>query len=135
METSTLPFVIPSSRLAVASGKTDDWLPIPATEARVPHISLVFREMWDTTVLDAQLDRLSSRLPRRGVDESLVHFPCSKSKLNQPALGRERGVGETNALHLPGALTTYPHHMLESAIPAALTRKYQHPQPAPGHSP
>jgi hypothetical protein len=28
-------------------------------EDRVPHISLVFREMWDTTVLDAQLCRLS----------------------------------------------------------------------------
>jgi hypothetical protein len=34
-------------------------------EDRVPHISLVFREMWDTTLLDVQVYRLSSRLPRR----------------------------------------------------------------------
>jgi hypothetical protein len=27
--------------------------PVPATDDRVPHISLVFREMWDTTVLHA----------------------------------------------------------------------------------
>jgi hypothetical protein len=26
---------------------------VPAAEDRVPHIALVFREMWDTTVLDA----------------------------------------------------------------------------------
>jgi hypothetical protein len=38
---------------------TNDRLPVPATEDRVAHISLVFREMWDTTVLDAQLYRLS----------------------------------------------------------------------------
>jgi hypothetical protein len=28
--------------------------PQPATNQRVPHISLVFREMWDTTDLDWQ---------------------------------------------------------------------------------
>jgi hypothetical protein len=27
---------------------------IPATKRRVPHISLVFREMWDTTAVDRQ---------------------------------------------------------------------------------
>jgi hypothetical protein len=32
---------------------------VPATEDRVPYISLVLREMWDTTVLDAQFHRLS----------------------------------------------------------------------------
>jgi hypothetical protein len=36
-----------------------DRLSVPSTEDRVPHISLVFREMWDTTVLDVQLRRLS----------------------------------------------------------------------------
>jgi hypothetical protein len=45
----------------VASWKPNDRLPVPATEDRVPHISLVVREMWDTTSLDAQLCRLSSR--------------------------------------------------------------------------
>jgi hypothetical protein len=34
-------------------------LPAPAAADRVPHISLVFREMWDTTALDVQLYRLS----------------------------------------------------------------------------
>jgi hypothetical protein len=51
---ATLSFVIPSSRLAEASRVRNDQPPVPATKARVPHISLVFREMWDTTVLDAQ---------------------------------------------------------------------------------
>jgi hypothetical protein len=46
---------------------TADRPSVAATRDRVPHISLVFREMWDTTVLDAQLCRLSSRLPRRAV--------------------------------------------------------------------
>ena len=36
-----------------------DRLSVPSTEARVPHISLVFREMWDTTALDAQRRWLS----------------------------------------------------------------------------
>jgi hypothetical protein len=49
----TLPF---SSR---ASWKINGRLPVPVTQARVPHISLVFREMWDTTILDVQLYRLS----------------------------------------------------------------------------
>jgi hypothetical protein len=31
-------------------------------KSRVPHISLVFREMWDTTVLDAQLYRCHEEL-------------------------------------------------------------------------
>jgi hypothetical protein len=52
-----LSFVIPSSRLAEASRERNDRPPVRAIEARVPHISLVFREMWDTTVLDAQLYR------------------------------------------------------------------------------
>ena len=30
---------------------------VPVTEPRVPHISLVFREMWDTTVLDLRTSR------------------------------------------------------------------------------
>jgi hypothetical protein len=34
-------------------------LPVSATVDRVPNISLVFREMWDTTALDVRLYRLS----------------------------------------------------------------------------
>jgi hypothetical protein len=55
MEASPSPFVIPIFRLAVASWKINDRLSVPAREGRVPHISLVSREMWDTTALDAQL--------------------------------------------------------------------------------
>jgi hypothetical protein len=55
--TIALSFVLPSSQLAEASRERNDQTPVRATEARVPHISLVFREMWDTTVRDAQLDR------------------------------------------------------------------------------
>ncbi len=35
--------------------------PCTGNRVRVPHISLVFREMWDTTTLDVQLCRPSSR--------------------------------------------------------------------------
>ncbi len=38
-----------SSRVADSRLRVNDRLPVPATEDRVPHISLVFREMWDTT--------------------------------------------------------------------------------------
>jgi hypothetical protein len=30
------------------------WGSVPATEQGLPHISLVFREMWDTTAVDRQ---------------------------------------------------------------------------------
>jgi hypothetical protein len=46
-----------------------DRLSVSSTEARVPHISLVFREMWDTTALDAQLRWLS--LERRSYRSAL----------------------------------------------------------------
>jgi hypothetical protein len=36
---------------------------VPLTKPRVPHISLVFREMWDTTVLHVQFCRLSRLHP------------------------------------------------------------------------
>jgi hypothetical protein len=60
----------------------------------VPHISLVFREMWDTTMLDAQLYRLSLSGPERSaVERSAVFFEVliQKGYLSQLALGL--GVG------------------------------------------
>ena len=42
---------------------------IPATNRRVPHISLVFREMWDTTNLDllSPVKRKNSMVKRCGI--------------------------------------------------------------------
>jgi hypothetical protein len=39
------------------SRERNDRVSYTGNRGRVPHISLVFREMWDTTVLDPQLYR------------------------------------------------------------------------------
>ena len=59
----------------------------------MPHISLVFREMWDTTMLDAQLHRLSLGPERSGVERFAVLFEVliQKGYLSQLAL--HLGVG------------------------------------------
>jgi hypothetical protein len=56
-ESFAFSFVILGSRLAEASRERNDRPSVWVTEARVPRISLVIREMWDVTVLDAQLYR------------------------------------------------------------------------------
>src|SRR5580698_3680730 len=66
----------------------------PATNPRVPHISLVFREMWDTTALDPRILEPSQhhrestgapRSPQRTWDENdgrspTTAFPASTDK-------------------------------------------------------
>jgi hypothetical protein len=44
------------------ANRTTPLNPVPATDHRVPHISLVFREMWDTTSLNLMAVR--SRSPK-----------------------------------------------------------------------
>jgi hypothetical protein len=51
---------------------------VPATEDRVPHISLVLREMWDTTVLDAQFHRLT--LGAHPTEPQLVRDAVAQAK-------------------------------------------------------
>ena len=59
---------------------------------RVPHISLVFREMWDTTIPDVQLCRLSlgakprdlQFYPQRVLPTQLVGMNCYLARTTRP---------------------------------------------------
>jgi hypothetical protein len=64
----------------------------PSTNPRVPYISLVFREMWDTTALDGQLSRsgnnsrskhLSSR-PENAEQRDLRSIPAMENAAVRP---------------------------------------------------
>jgi hypothetical protein len=77
----------------------------PATNERVPHISLVFREMWDTTAL-----------------HRLVFRPTGKEHKGSriPHLAKnERGMG--HPLVSGGTWGTPPHRQLRLITPVPLT--------------
>jgi hypothetical protein len=92
-QTSSKPQPFPLSSRAADSrlrvGRSNDRLPVPATDDRVPHISLVFREMWDTTVLDGQLCRLSlgaypDFLRSRSRRRPLMWFSLKRTTCSRP---------------------------------------------------
>ncbi len=80
-----------------------DRLSEPATQSWVPHISLVSREMWDATALEAQLHRLSSHLYGSATEPtgetpafystaapSLLSSPCPASEAEGPAVSLDQ---------------------------------------------
>jgi hypothetical protein len=70
---------------------------VPATQDRVPHISLVFREMWDATVFQAQLCSLyeKRRGPATTLDKTATLSFVIPSEAEGPAVPRTiRGSAE-----------------------------------------
>jgi hypothetical protein len=68
---------------------------LPATNRRVAHISLVFREMWDTTDLDRYMPR--------------AHRESDGKSSGIPHLAKnERDVGHPSFVREPGALVIVP---------------------------
>jgi hypothetical protein len=60
---------------------------VPTTNRRVPHISLVFRAMWDTTDVNRQVRRLNresegnrSGIPHRAKNERDVGHPSIRGR-------------------------------------------------------
>jgi hypothetical protein len=76
----------------------------PSTERGVPHISLVFREMWETTALHVLLLKVGKKVKVRG----LPHLAKNERDMGHPTLcGREKDrMGSSSAFlqfdHLTG---------------------------------
>src|ERR1700722_13560668 len=66
-------------------------LVIGAANARVPHISLVFREMWDTTDFDRSLHR--TKRESEGRSSGIPHLAKNERDVGHPSFrGEDRGV-------------------------------------------
>ncbi len=63
------------------------WLP---DEGRVPHISLVFREMWDTTNVDRSMHRMNRE--SKGSSIGIPHLAKNERDVGHPAFVREPAV-------------------------------------------
>ena len=55
---------------------------------RVPHISLVFREMWDTTDVDRSVYRVNLQL--EGRSRGIPHLAKNERDVGHPAFVREQ---------------------------------------------
>src|ERR1700679_2989727 len=58
--------------------------PLLSTERGVPHISLVFREMWDTTALHVPLFKVGKKVKFR----SLPHLAKNERDMGHPTIPR-----------------------------------------------
>jgi hypothetical protein len=81
------------------SGCKQDFGPIflSSTKRGVPHISLVFREMWDTTALHVLLSKVGKKVKVRGVP----HISRKKSEIwGTPRFveGRKTGLATRNSV-------------------------------------
>src|ERR1700677_5077522 len=54
-----------------------------ATSRRVPHISLVFREMWDTTDVDREVHRVNRE--SKGKSSSIPHLAKNERDVGHPS--------------------------------------------------
>ena len=59
-------------------------------QGRVPHISLVFREMWDATDLDRQAHRMDRKL--EGKSSGIPYLAKNERDMGHPSLVREPGL-------------------------------------------
>jgi len=72
---------------------------VPTHNCRVPHISLVFREMWDTTGLSLNRRLVIKLEGRRG---GIPHLAKNERDMGHPAIvgrDREEGVELPNPFH------------------------------------
>ncbi len=58
-------------------------------EGRVPHISLVFREMWDTTNVDRSTPRMNQE--SEGGCSGIPHLAKNQRDVGHPAFVKEPG--------------------------------------------
>ena len=60
---------------------------LPSTKRGVPHISLVFREMWETTALHVPLSKVGKKVEVRDIP----HLAKNERDMGHPTLcGREK---------------------------------------------
>ena len=59
-------------------------------QGRVPHISLVFREMWDTTNVDRSMHRMNRESKGRCI--GIPHLAKNERDVGHPAFVRESAV-------------------------------------------
>jgi hypothetical protein len=60
---------------------------VPSTKRGVPHISLVFREMWDTTTLHVLFSKVGKKVKVRGIP----HLAKNERDMGHPTLcGRDK---------------------------------------------
>jgi hypothetical protein len=71
-------------------------LSFPSKNRGVPHISLVFREMWDATALHVPHSKVGKKVKVRGIP----HLAKNKRDMGHPTiLGREKDVPEEPLLY------------------------------------